>query len=280
MRLRSALLWALLLVIVAALIVLPAWQPWLPSSPTAIGTASQSAAARPSPSGTSSGAGSRTNATVTWIVDGDTLDVTFEGARTRVRLLNVDAPELGHDGAKDQCLAAAAQAALASLAPKGERVRVIPYGRDRFGRLLAAVYTPDDKQVNRELAAAGLVAPFVVGGDVRLLREVRAGRDEAADAARGLHGASRCTIAGRFAVTEAAIEALPTRGLTSAQRRAALATAETWRTRLSRLAADLTGGRRYVPADALPAATRQAYQSRVDGLGVVLAAKRALLARP
>ena len=274
MRLRSALLWALLLVIVTALIVLPAWQPWRPS---ATGATSGAPTVSPPPAATGSAAAGRTNAVVSWIVDGDTLDVIFEGARTRVRLLNTDAPELGHDGAKDQCLAAASRDALAALAPKGERVRVIPYGRDRFGRLLAAVYTPDDRLVNRELAAAGLVAPFVVAGDVRLLRAVRAGRDEAAAAGLGLHGTARCTVAGRFAAAEAAVDALATRGLSSSERRAARTAADALRTRLARLAADLAGERRYAPVDALSPDTIATYRSRVDGLRVVLAAKRALL---
>lgn len=149
----------------------------------------------PTPTSTAAG-----DALVAWIADGDTLDVSIDGSRRRVRLLNIDAPERGHAGTPDQCLAAESRAALAALAPVGSPVRLVTYGHDRFGRLLAGVHTPDGTLVNAELVRRGLAAPFVVGGDTRLLSVVLDARDEAAAAASGLHSPEvACTIPGRLA---------------------------------------------------------------------------------
>ena len=140
-------------------------------------------------------------ATVAWVADGDTLDVTLPGedARTRLRLLAIDTPEGPGGGRPAQCLADEARAALLELAPRGAEVGVTDYGRDRYGRRLVGLTTADGVLVNTELVRRGLAAPLVVGGDVRLQREVRAAQAEAAAAGVGLHAATGCTIGGRLA---------------------------------------------------------------------------------
>lgn len=49
------------------------------------------------------------NATVE-SVNGDTFNAAVDGGRIRVRLLGVDAPELGHNSEVDECGAKAAKA--------------------------------------------------------------------------------------------------------------------------------------------------------------------------
>ena len=64
------------------------------------------------------------SATVEKIVDGDTIDVRTGDLVTRVRLLNIDTPEMkGADGAPE-CLAVEATAALAELLPIGSAVQL------------------------------------------------------------------------------------------------------------------------------------------------------------
>lgn len=84
----------------------------------------------------------RGNTTVVRVIDGDTIDVSVKGETKRVRLLNIDTPELGRDGVSDECLAREAKARLEELLPTGTKV-TLEYDierQDRYGRELAGVF--------------------------------------------------------------------------------------------------------------------------------------------
>jgi endonuclease YncB( thermonuclease family) len=110
----------------------------------------------------SAGAATRSEvALVAAVYDGDTL--TLRDGR-RVRLLQIDTPELG----SGECYSRAARTALVALAPPGKRVvleadpgldRV-----DRYGRLLRYVKR-NGVNVNLELARRGAAAPYFYRGD-------------------------------------------------------------------------------------------------------------------
>lgn len=91
-------------------------------------------------------------------VDGDTL----ECAGRRVRLANIDAPELhGRCPAEIQMAERAKLAAMIALTEAP--VRVVPEGRDdRYGRLLARVAV-DGRDLGETLIAQGLARPYAGG---------------------------------------------------------------------------------------------------------------------
>lgn len=97
-------------------------------------------------------------ATVTHIVDGDTLDVRIGSRTERVRIIGIDTPESGG------CYASAATAAATRLA-SGKRVvlRGDPTQdtRDRYGRLLAYVWLPHGKDLGYQLIAGGYAKVYV-----------------------------------------------------------------------------------------------------------------------
>lgn len=68
------------------------------------------------------------------VLDGDTLQVTLNGQRLTVRLYGIDAPEDKQSGG-DLCATA-----LRKLVA-GQRLAVVPYGEDRYGRMVAVIYT-------------------------------------------------------------------------------------------------------------------------------------------
>lgn len=87
------------------------------------------------------------------VSDGDTLHVDCPAmGPARVRLADVDAPELGCASAE------AARAALAALA--GAQVWVAPRYRDRWGRLVADVATVEHEDVAGALVALGRAWPW------------------------------------------------------------------------------------------------------------------------
>ena len=105
--------------------------------------------------------GARTRATVARIGDGDTLDLR---GGARVRLVQVDAPELG----ENECYAREARRELERLAPPGARISIEADpsldDRDRYGRLLRYVHR-EERNVTVELVRRGAAAPYFRGGD-------------------------------------------------------------------------------------------------------------------
>lgn len=127
------------------------------------------------------------------VVDGDTAVVLVDGDRERVRLLRIDTPELARDGAPAECLAAEATAALESLLPVGEPVLLATdvEARDRFGRLLAHVWTADT-WVNAEMLRRGVAQVVTFPPNTAFGDEVLAAQRAARDAGVGLWDADAC----------------------------------------------------------------------------------------
>lgn len=96
------------------------------------------------------------NATVDRVIDGDTIDVSTGSDTIRVRLLNIDTPEIGRDGAPDECLAQEAKQRLEELIPAGTMV-TLEYDverQDRYGRDLAGVFK-EGSFINETLVKEG-----------------------------------------------------------------------------------------------------------------------------
>ena len=122
------------------------------------------------------------------VSDGDTVQLR-DGER--VRLVQIDAPELG----TGECYSAAALRELRRLLPAGTRVLVEPdLDRiDRFGRTLAYV-DRDGTLVNLELVELGAAAPwFFAGQRGRYADDLLDAAREAKAERRGLWGECRRT---------------------------------------------------------------------------------------
>lgn len=140
------------------------------------------------------------------VADGDTVTVEADGRRERVRLLGIDAPELGHESGASksavpaECGAQSARAALVETV-MGQVVRVSsddPHvaSRDRFGRLLGYVETATGDVGERQVRSgwAEAWAPLTADRPGRMARYEDAQRQARAERA----GAWRtCTKVGR-----------------------------------------------------------------------------------
>jgi micrococcal nuclease len=140
------------------------------------------------------------NATVSHIVDGDTIDVIVDGRTERVRLTGIDTPEIAHEAFADrpastaECFGDEATAFITSLVPVGSTVRLERdvVGRDDYGRILAYVYRASDGVfVNYELIRHGYARPLSIAPNTAY-RDlmVQAARDAERDDA-GLWSACR-----------------------------------------------------------------------------------------
>jgi endonuclease YncB( thermonuclease family) len=111
----------------------------------------------------------------------------------RVRLLQIDAPELG-DG---ECYAREARRHLESLAVPGDMVELESDPRlddaDRYGRPLRYVHA-GGLNVNLELVRRGSAAPYFRGGEEGMYADELLGAvDEARRRGRGMWGSCRVT---------------------------------------------------------------------------------------
>ena len=108
-------------------------------------------------------AGGRVFATVSEVIDGDTLHVSIGGMKEEIRLIGVDTPETVHPTKPVQCFGPEASAHTKQLLPRGTRVYLVRdvESRDRYGRLLAYVYrATDDLFINNELVFNGWARPY------------------------------------------------------------------------------------------------------------------------
>lgn len=135
------------------------------------------------------GAGERARAAR--VIDGDTLALA-DGRQ--LRILGINAPELGHRGAVDEPLARAAKAALEQLLGADHRtgktaatvaLHVDHERRDRYGRLLAHV-SSGGRNLARELLRQGLAYQAVIPPNVALADCLRAAERTARRARIGL----------------------------------------------------------------------------------------------
>ena len=123
-------------------------------------------------------------ATVTHVVDGDTIDVEIGGRTERVRLIGIDTPETKKPNAPIECYGPEASAFTASLLPIGTEVLIERdiVGRDDYGRLLGYVHLVDaggnpTTFVNMEVVEQGFARPLTIEPNSTFARDF-------ADAAR------------------------------------------------------------------------------------------------
>jgi micrococcal nuclease len=119
--------------------------------------------------------------TVDHVVDGDTVDVTLDHRFTRVRVLQIDAPESSstRSGRPDRCGPPATEYAK-TLTHPGAHLTLEYAGddrRDRFGRVLALVHLGDRHAITWEqrMVRAGWARVYVYDGNATpLLATLRA----------------------------------------------------------------------------------------------------------
>lgn len=85
---------------------------------------------------------------VTKVIDGDTIEVRQEKRNYKVRLSEIDAPEI------NQRFGTESKNFLASLI-LNEEIELIYISEDRYGRIVAKIYK-DNKDINRSMVRSGL----------------------------------------------------------------------------------------------------------------------------
>ena len=97
---------------------------------------------------------------VTYVYDGDTVKLQ-DGSK--LRLIGLDTPEMGHDGKPSEAYAVQARKALQRLLGRNAKVglRYDAQRRDHHGRRLAHLFRADGTNIQRALLDAGLATALV-----------------------------------------------------------------------------------------------------------------------
>ena len=124
--------------------------------------------------------------TVLSVSDGDTVIVILDKRKEKVRLIGIDAPELGQKpwGAE------AKQHLETLLASAGWKVKLEfdVENRNKYGRILAYLRTADDKLINLLMVRNGYAMLFTIPPNVRYASELRAAQREARGKRLGIWG--------------------------------------------------------------------------------------------
>ena len=134
----------------------------------------------------------QSQATVTRVVDGDTLVVQLGEAEEHVRLIGIDTPESVAPDQPVECYGPEASHRLAELIPVGTVIRlerdIEP--RDQYDRLLAYVYRVDDNLLlNRDQVANGFAEAKEFPPNTALADDLEAAEAAARSAGSGMWSA-------------------------------------------------------------------------------------------
>jgi len=124
--------------------------------------------------------------TVRHVVDGDSVVLTDQ---RQVRLIGINAPELGKQDKPDEPLAVAARNRLRELV-QGRAVRLVfeEEQRDHYGRWLAHLLLADDTRVEETLLKEGLASAIAIPPNVGQVRRLFEAEARARTARRGIWG--------------------------------------------------------------------------------------------
>ncbi|GAB4484082.1 MAG: hypothetical protein OHK006_07370 [Thermodesulfovibrionales bacterium] len=130
--------------------------------------------------------GREVTAAVTSVSDGDTLTVVTERGEEKIRLIGIDAPELAQ-----RPWGARAKKQLEKLVAQSLYQVRIEYDvdeRDKYGRLLAYVFTREGLFINEDLLRNGFAVLYTFPPNVKYVERFTAAQKFAQDTRAGIWG--------------------------------------------------------------------------------------------
>lgn len=118
--------------------------------------------------------------------DGDTLSVILDGKRERVRLIGIDAPELGQ-----RPWGRRAKNHLRDILSDSKWTVSLEFDverRDKHGRLLSYLWTSDGRMLNSQMVEDGYALLYTIPPNVRYVDELRKAQYEARTKGLGIWG--------------------------------------------------------------------------------------------
>lgn len=116
--------------------------------------------------------------------DGDTIGVILNGRKEKVRLIGIDAPEI-----KQRPWGTRARKHLEKMLTASNRTVILEFDverRDKYGRLLCYIFTPDKKMLNIQMVKDGYAVLLTIPPNIKYVDELRMAQNEARQHRRGI----------------------------------------------------------------------------------------------
>ncbi len=123
---------------------------------------------------------------ITKVNDGDTVTVLINGREERVRLIGIDAPEVDQEPWGRR-----ARRRLQDIIRKTEKTVRLEFDmdeRDRYGRLLAYLWTKNGRLINEEMVRAGYAVIYTIPPNVKYVERLKDAQKTAKDKKKGIWG--------------------------------------------------------------------------------------------
>jgi len=120
------------------------------------------------------------------VYDGDTIGVVVNGNREKIRLIGIDAPEMGQ-----QPWGKAAKEHLRELLENSDWVVALTFDvqeRDKYGRLLRYITTPDGSMINVQMLRDGYAMLLTIPPNIKHVDELRKAQHKARGKSIGIWG--------------------------------------------------------------------------------------------
>ncbi|MDP2278242.1 MAG: thermonuclease family protein [Nitrospirota bacterium] len=121
--------------------------------------------------------------------DGDTISVILSGRKEKVRLIGIDAPEI-----KQRPWGTKARKHLEKMLIASNRTVILEFDvekRDKYGRLLCYIFTPDRKMLNIQMVKDGYAVLLTIPPNIKYVDELRMAENEARQYRRGIWNSKR-----------------------------------------------------------------------------------------
>ena len=121
--------------------------------------------------------------------DGDTVGVILNGRKEKVRLIGIDAPEI-----KQRPWGTKARKHLEKMLMASNRTVILEFDvekRDKYGRLLCYIFTPDRKMLNIQMVKDGYAVLLTIPPNIKYVDELRMAENEARQHRRGIWNSKR-----------------------------------------------------------------------------------------
>jgi len=128
--------------------------------------------------------GAKTGVPVIRVHDGDTISVIMQAKKEKVRLVGIDAPELGQRPWGER--AKKYLETLVDASDRRVRLECDVAQRDTYGRSLAYVWTENGEMINILMVKSGHAVLYTIPPNVRYAHELREAQKEARDMGVGI----------------------------------------------------------------------------------------------
>jgi micrococcal nuclease len=121
--------------------------------------------------------------------DGDTVGVILNGRKEKVRLIGIDAPEI-----KQRPWGTKARKHLEKMLIASSRTVILEFDvekRDKCGRLLCYIFTPDRKMLNIQMVKDGYAVLLTIPPNIKYVDELKMAQNEARQHRRGIWNSKR-----------------------------------------------------------------------------------------